>query len=272
VPLFASIIACSVMQTGSNKPIASWANLINLSFEDIWYLAMNDSLNRNDISTESVIDEYIYTHNNTAKEYESRKLTKFNIDGYRKEVIEKIKSRNFDYNAKRHRFFSDWKVGEYSQKYNGFLMFDLLWRESDYRGNRSWWNIQNPTPRDTYTPQLFSRDSAGKGSFEAHLYFYPYFILPISIQRATEALIKNYDIRNNLLLPVMSEYTIEHCGVIQGSFEHNGYVYCVINIEKAFVYSKKSINEYDEPINILQPIDIKSLPVISTNKKEDSPK
>jgi hypothetical protein len=94
-------------------------------------------------------------------------------------------------------------------------------------------------------------------------YFYPYFILPLNIQRATEALIKNYDIRNNILLPVMSEYTIDHCGVIPGTFERNGYVYCVINIEKAFVYSKKTIDEYEESINILQPIDIEMIPASS---------
>ncbi len=246
--LIVSIMACSTLLTKPTGPQASWSGLKELKFDDLWYLAMNDSLKRKDLSTDLIIDEYAYSRNDTAREYESRKLTKFNVDEYKKELLEKIKSRSFDYTGKKYRLFIQWVVRDYSPRENGFLMFHRLDNYTQYR-------VNNPN-LGSRNFALFSYDSAGKGSFEARLHFHPYFILPLDKQKATEALKTNFNIRQNMSLPVMIEYTIDHCGVNTGNRNENGSVYCIINIEKASVFANSNINDYEKPINYLQPVDI----------------
>ena len=112
--------------------------------------------------------------------------------------------------------------------------------------------INNQSPR---SHEIASRENSGRCSFFTKLHFRPYFKIPLDKKSATEVLKANFAIRENMEVPVMLEYKIDNCRMLEGSYNSNGSSYCIINIVKASVFADSNINAYTKPINFLVPVD-----------------
>lgn len=240
--------ACVTTQTQyKSRQKESWVPLGELKFDDIVYFSANDELNNKNLSSNDVVKEFLYTYYNYAKEYEARILTSYNVDEYLKNMTQKIIdfNRNSNYKGKKYRLFTSMKVGKYIPKEKCFLMFNVF-------DNYNFYTIKNPM---SCPHGIKSKDNQGRGIYSAVLKFQPFFKLPLSQKDATEAIKANFEIRENLQVPVMLEYEIENTGIIPGSRSRNGESYCIIKITKASVFGKANIDGYTKPINYLIPVD-----------------
>lgn len=247
--LLALIPACATNPDQARKE-ESWVSSKVLKFDDIVYFAANNELGVKRIQKDEVLKEFLFTYTPMAKEYEARLITQYDIAGYLKGIQQKIEDYNktAGYKDKTYRLFTNMTVGQYSPKQEAFLMFTPY-------DNYSILTINNPMPR---SHEIASAQNSGKGSFSASLRFQPYFKLPISKESATKALTNNFAIKQNMSVPVMLEYTVDHCSIITGSNESNGASYCIIKIKKASVFEKSDIDGYTQPINYLVPVDEKA--------------
>lgn len=244
--LLAFILACATSRSQARTE-ESWTSTKTLKFDDIVYFAANDELERKSIPRDEVLKEFLFTYMPMAKEYEARLITKHDIDGYLNSIQQKILEYNkttAGYKNKTYHFITYMKVGPYSPEESGFLMFNKF---DDYVDC----TMNNPHSRSHDIP---SRQNVGKGSSYAGFKFQPFFKLPLDQESATKAIISKFPIKENMTVPVLFEYSVDHCNIITGNRSRNGSSCCVIKIMKASVFENSNRGHYTKLINLV-PVD-----------------